>query len=79
MVQRHWQDVASSAHFLPLQGRQRGLRDGDGEGERPVGGCDGGGGDVEGEDGGGRVGGAWVLDGRKRGVGTVWLVNLFLH
>jgi len=75
MVQRHWQDVASSAHFLPLQGRQRDVGDGDGEGVRLVGGCDGGWGDVGGGvDGGGRVGGAWVLDGRKkRGVRTVWL------
>lgn len=63
MVQRHLQDVISSAHFLPLQGRQRGLGDGDGEAaegaETLLG---GGGGGVGTEDGGGRVGGARVLD-----------------
>lgn len=58
MVHRHWQDVASSAHFLPLQGRQLGLGDGDGEGEKVVGGSAGiGGGGV-----GVGVGGACVLD-----------------
>ncbi|TNN45461.1 hypothetical protein EYF80_044320 [Liparis tanakae] len=59
MVQRHRQDVASSAHLLPLQGRQRDPGDGEGEGGRLVGGRDGGGGDGGGGvDGGGRVGGA---------------------
>lgn len=55
MVQWHWQDVVSSAHLLPLQGRQRGLGDGDREGEMLMRGGDG----EEVEDGG-----AWVLDGR---------------
>lgn len=68
MVQRHWQDVASSAHFLPLQGRQRAVGDGDGEveggGEGEAETLVGGGGGIGGEDGGGRVGGAWVLDAR---------------
>ncbi len=58
MVQRHRQDVSSRAHFLPLQGWQRGLGDGRGEGETLMGGGDGGGG----EDGGGRTGGALSLD-----------------
>lgn len=67
MVQRHLQDVASSAHFLPLQGRQRGLDDGDGDGEVAEGTetlLGGGGVGVGREDGGGRVGGARVLDAR---------------
>lgn len=69
MVQRHWQEVTSSAHFLPLQGRQSALGDGEGEVE---GGAEGeaaplvGGGDgMGGEDGGGRVGEACVLDERR--------------
>lgn len=73
MVQRHWQDVTSSAHFLPLQGRQSALGDGVGEVERGgEGGAEGkaatlvGGGDgIGGEDGGGRVGEACVLDERR--------------
>jgi len=66
-VHLHWHDVASRAHFLPLQGRQRGV--GEGEGERVVGGdVDGRGEDME---GGGR-GGAWVLC-WKRGAKTSWL------
>lgn len=66
MVQWHWQDVSSSAHFLPLQGWQRGRGDGDGgvEGgvkrEAVVGGGNGIGGEVVGR----IVGGDWVLDGR---------------
>lgn len=60
MVQRHWQDAASSAHFRPLQGRQLGLGDGSGGGDggTTVGGRDG----IGGDDGGGRVGRACVLD-----------------
>lgn len=73
MVQRHWHEIASKAHFLPRHGRQRVVGEGEGEGEGEgdgvemvegeiiVGSSDGGGGEdvVEG------VGGAWVLDGRR--------------
>lgn len=62
-VQRHWHDFSSKAHFLPLQGRHRGLWDGEGEGEeggKLVGGGDGDDGGARREVGGGRRGGGWV-------------------
>lgn len=85
ILQWHWQDAASSAHFLPLQGRQRALGAGSGEveggegevvegregkgevggeedGEMLVGGGDG----RSRENGGERVGVAWVLNSRER-------------
>lgn len=76
MVQRHSHVAGSNAHFLPLQGRQQGLGEGDGEREAAVGGGDGG---VGGEDGGGRVRGAGVLDERGMEDECGWLQNLFIY
>lgn len=75
-MQWHWQDAASSAHLLPLQGWQLGLGEGSGEGDggveggKAVGGSDG----IGGADVGGRV-----LDRRRVKVHPFRLMQINLH